>query len=290
MNNQGIVVSVVLPCYNGGALLRVQLEALAAQEYEEPWELLFMDNGSTDGSAEMAREFENRIPNLRVIDASAEQGQPYALNLGIKLARGPFILTVDADDEVAPGWLRAMAEALREHRFVASRKDLVKFNPPWLQWSQQSEVLPKLWYHPYMPYAAGATLGFRKSLFEEIGPFDPALPYLHDTEFCIQAQLRGVTIFLVKDALLHYRRRNSLKAHYRQSRNYAVYNTILAKRHMPQGGKKWPRVKEYVKEWIRFFKMLPRIRSITRRYDMAWIIGRQLGRVEGVVKFGGTLV
>ncbi len=270
--------------------MKVQLEALAAQEYEEPWELLFLDNGSTDGSAETARQYEGIIPNLRIIDASAERGQPYALNLGIKLAHGPFILTCDADDEVAPGWLRAMAEALKEHRFVASRVDHVKLNPPWLQWNQQSDVLPKLWYHPHMPYAAGATLGFRKSLFEEIGRFDPALPYLHDTEFCIQAQLRGVTIVLVKDAVLHYRKRTSLKAHYRQSRNYAVYNTILAKRYEPQGQKKWPHVKEYIMEWIRFFKLLPRIRSITRRYDMGWIVGRQLGRVEGVVKFRGTLV
>lgn len=127
--NSGIQISVVLPCYNGGELLNVQLEALATQQHDEPWELLFLDNASTDGSSNVARQYEARIPNLRIIDASAERGQPYALNLGIGLARGPMIITCDADDEVAPGWLNAMARALREHRFVASRMDQTKIEP-----------------------------------------------------------------------------------------------------------------------------------------------------------------
>lgn len=288
--NTDIVVSIILPCYNGGDLLRVQLESLASQNYEEPWELLFLDNGSTDGSADTARQFENRISNMRIIDASAEQGQPYALNLGIKMARGPFILTVDADDETGPGWLKAMAEGLKKHRFVASTVDHVKLNPPWLRWNQQSKALPELWYYPHLPYAAGATLGFHKTVFEEVGRFEPSLPYLHDTEFCIQAQLRGVVIVLVKDAVLHYRRRNSLKAHYKQSKNYAVYNTILAKRYVAQAGKRENPIPAYLKDWIYLLTLLPRMRSMRTRYDMVWMIGRQIGRLEGVFKHGGILV
>jgi glycosyltransferase involved in cell wall biosynthesis len=290
MAESKIEVSIVLPCYNGGELLRVQLESIAIQEHDEPWELLFLDNASTDGSADVAREFEGRIPNLRIIDASAERGQPYALNLGIKLANGQRIIACDADDEVAPGWLRAMSLALKEHRFAVCRMDFAKLNPPWLRSSQQYDVLPLLWYHPRLAYAAGATLGFQKSLYEEIGPFDSSLPYLHDTEFCIQAQLRGVPIILVKDAVLHYRRRTSLKAHYKQSRNYAAYNTILAKRYAPDDTGHSHQWSVYIKEWMRIMAMLPRIRSIRTRYDIAWLIGQQAGRLDGVFKHGGILV
>lgn len=285
-----IDVSVVLPCYNGGPLLAVQLDAIAAQEFDQPWELVFVDNASTDGSADMARAYQDRIPNLRVIDASAEKGQPFALNTGIKAAAGSRIILCDADDEVAPGWLRAMAAALSEHPLVASRMDQRKLNPKWLQSDMQWDTLQKLWYPPYSAHGAGATLGFHKSLFEDIGSFESSLPYLHDTEFCIQAGKRGVAMHLVTDAVVHYRRRTSLKAHMRQSRNYAVYNTILARRHQPEGGGVLAYWARFLRDWFRILLLLRRIRSTPRRYELAWMYGRQLGRIEGVIRFGGIPV
>ena len=285
-----IDVSVVLPCYNGGDLLALQLDAVAAQVSDEPWELVFVDNASTDGSAEMARSYQDRIANLRVIDASAEQGQPYALNTGIRAAKGSRIILCDADDEVAPGWLRAMAAALRDHPLVASRMDQRKLNPAWLQSNMQWDTLQHLWYHPFSPHGAGATLGFKKSLFEQIGAFEYSLPYLHDTEFCIQAHLRGINMHLVTGAVVHYRRRTSLKAHLRQSRNYAVYNTILARRHQPAGGGVSAIWAEFMGDWFRMLPLLRRIRSRPRRYQLAWMYGRQLGRLEGVLKHGGIPV
>ena len=285
-----IRTSVVLPCFNGGPLLRVQLDALAAQVHEGSWELVFVDNGSTDGSADMARGFAARIPNLRVVDASAERGQPYALNTGIRAARGSRILLCDADDEVAPGWLTAMVAALERHVLVAARVDHRRLNPPWLQWDQQSHTLPSLWYYPHVAYAAGATLGFRRTLFDEIGPFDPELPYLHDTEFCIQAQLRGVSIVLVPDAVVHYRRRASLKAHFRQSRNYALYNTILARRHLRDPADAGPHARGFLRDWLTLLRLLPRSRPLPTRYELTWMLGRQLGRMEGYLKRNGVPV
>jgi glycosyltransferase involved in cell wall biosynthesis len=290
-SSQPVTVSVVLPCFNGGPLLDAQLTALAAQRHDEPWELVFADNGSTDGSLERALALAERMPNVRVVDAAAERGQPYALNTGIAAARGAAILLCDADDEVAPGWLAAMATALKTHRFVAARVDHTKLNPPWLHWTQQVDRLPSLWYHPFLPYAAGATLGFQRSLFDEIGPFEPALPYLHDTEFCIRAQLRGVPIVLVPEAVVHYRRRANLSGHLRQARNYAAYNTLLARRHRPASQSIAPYVKQFLTDWWTLARLLRHgRRSVERRYEFTWLLGRQLGRIEGVVKHGGIPV
>lgn len=289
-DRSAIDVSVVLPCYNGGDLLALQLDAVAAQQLDEPWELVFVDNASTDGSADLARSYQDRIANLHVLDASEEQGQPFALNTGIRAARGSRIILCDADDEVAPGWLRAMAAALSVHPLVASRMDQRKLNPPWLQSDMQWNTLQNLWYHPFSPHGAGATLGFQKSLFEEIGGFESALPYLHDTEFCIQAHLRGIGMKLAEDAVVHYRRRTSLKAHMKQSRNYAAYNTILARRHLPADGGVSSAWMKFLGDWFRMLPLLRRIRSLPRRYELAWMWGRQLGRIEGVLKHGGIPV
>ena len=64
-------LSVVIPCLNGAATLGVQLAALARQEWSEPWEVLLADNGSTDGSAELALGYRDRLPGVRVVDTLA---------------------------------------------------------------------------------------------------------------------------------------------------------------------------------------------------------------------------
>jgi glycosyltransferase involved in cell wall biosynthesis len=195
------VLSVVIACYNGATTLPVQLEALSTQEWSRSWEVVLADNGSTDGSAEIATGYAKKLPNMRMVDASACQGQPFALNTGIRASRGASIALCDADDEVAPGWLAGMGEALLQHDFVACTMDHVKLNPAWLQWPQQKTELQRLWYPPFLPHAGGATLGFKRTLYDDLGGFDERLRYLHDTEFCIRAELKGIRLTFVNTAV-----------------------------------------------------------------------------------------
>ena len=282
-------LSVVIACYNGAKTLPVQLEALAAQKWTHPWEVVLAENGSTDGSGELARSFP--MANLRVIDASARRGQPFALNTGVRAARGRLIALCDADDEVAPGWLAGMGEALRQHEFVACSMDHTRLNPEWLQWPQQKTELQRLWYPPYLPHAAGATLGFSRTLFDALGGFDEALPYLHDTEFCIQAQLRGTPLVFVDTAVVHYRRRDSLRSHFRQARNYAEYNAIFAKRYYPRGESASSYYTAFFKEWVTLMRDIRWCsRALERKFSWVWRLGFQFGRLTGWIKHAGIPV
>jgi len=91
-------LSVIIPCFNAEATLAVQLDALAGQVWSEPWEVLVVDNRSTDGSMRVERQYFGRLPNFRIVDAAAEQGQPYALNTGVAMAAGESVAFCDADD------------------------------------------------------------------------------------------------------------------------------------------------------------------------------------------------
>ncbi len=73
-------LSVIIPCYNSEATLGVQLSALAAQVCRYPWEAIIVDNGSRDATSSLARSFADRIPALRVVDASAARGSAFARN------------------------------------------------------------------------------------------------------------------------------------------------------------------------------------------------------------------
>jgi glycosyltransferase involved in cell wall biosynthesis len=126
-------LSVVITCHNAAQVLGSQLDALLGQTWRHPWEIVIVDNCSTDPLLEVVKRYQRRLPQLRVIIAGARKSQAYALNAGIAQARSTAIALCDADDEVGPGWVQAMGEALLEQDAVAGRVDTQKLNPPWLQ-------------------------------------------------------------------------------------------------------------------------------------------------------------
>ena len=121
-------ISVIVPCRNGGPYFRQLLESLVSQVVAERAEIIVVDNGSTDGSRSVAESVSGLIP-IRIVDAPRPANAAYARNVGVHAAAGEKLLFVDADDEIAPGYLEAMSEALESHEFVTSRVDSESLNP-----------------------------------------------------------------------------------------------------------------------------------------------------------------
>lgn len=282
-------LSVVIPCYNAADTLGVQLEALANQHWSQPWEVIVVDNRSTDGSRQIAEWYKERLPNLRVVDASARQGRPFARNVGVEAATGEAVAFCDADDEVAPGWVAAMGEALSRHDFVACSVDIAKLNPPWVTAGRphpQRDGLQKFLSPPYYSHAGGGTLGFKRSLYAMVGGFDEALPYLQDTDFCFKLQLAGVQLHFVPDAVIHVRLRHTLRGVYHQARNWALYRVKVYKKY--QGATKTGKLrswKRYAKNWQH---LLWQLLFIRHKHDCVRFmrgLGSQVGLLQGSLKY-----
>lgn len=230
-------VSVVMPVFNAEGTLATQLEALARQEFDEPWELIVVDNGSTDGSVEVARGFTGRLP-MRIIDAPTVQGAGHARNVGAREARAPKLLFVDADDEVAAGWMRAIASALDRHDAVASRFDKSHLNTPEVQRARgpkQTEGLSPHNYATFLPHASASGLAVRRAVHEAIGGFDESLLRLEDTDYSWRLQLAGHEIHFEPDAVVHYRYREGGASSIRQAYAYGRYNGRLYNRYRARG-------------------------------------------------------
>src|SRR5512140_3870131 len=91
------MLSVIIACLNAATTLGTQLDALARQSSPVPWELLICDNGSTDATVAVALRYQDRIPGLRVVDASGVRGAGAARNQGAEEARGEWLAFCDAD-------------------------------------------------------------------------------------------------------------------------------------------------------------------------------------------------
>jgi glycosyltransferase involved in cell wall biosynthesis len=106
--------SIVLPTYNRAGDLRDTLKSLAALTTSKPWELIVVDNNSSDETQAVVQEASRSFPvELRYL-FEQEQGRSAAMNTGIAEARGDIILTTDDDVRVEPQWLDSAGSALDE--------------------------------------------------------------------------------------------------------------------------------------------------------------------------------
>jgi cellulose synthase/poly-beta-1,6-N-acetylglucosamine synthase-like glycosyltransferase len=111
-------VSVLVPVRNEEAQIAGLLESLARQNYPEA-EFIFIDDGSTDKSPELLRDFAAARPAVRIVTLAENPGpnrKQYALIRGIETARGSLLLFTDADCEAPPGWIGAMAARMADDR------------------------------------------------------------------------------------------------------------------------------------------------------------------------------
>jgi glycosyltransferase involved in cell wall biosynthesis len=280
-------LSVVIPCYNAESTIEEQLDALADQHWTEPWEVVVANNRCTDNSIAIVRSYQSKIPNLRIVDASERQGQPFALNIGAEAALGEALAFCDADDVVGEGWLKAIGDALSKHDFVACRVDADKLNKEWNRNSRgnlQAIGLSRYNYPPFFSHAGGGTLGVKKNLHQIIGGFDESFPYLHDTDYCWKLQLSGVKLVFVQDAVHHIRYRETFKAIFKQSVGYAEYNVLLYKKYRHLGMPKI-NIDTAIDKWLNFLFRLYKIRSKTGMARSIWQFGRQYGRLKGSIKY-----
>src|SRR5437667_12630279 len=101
------LVSVVIPCYNGERYLAEAIESVLAQRYE-PLEIIVVDDGSTDRSAEVARHFGDAVQYV----CQPHAGAAAARNRGVGLATGDLIAFLDADDVWTEGRLARQVQVL----------------------------------------------------------------------------------------------------------------------------------------------------------------------------------
>jgi len=275
-------LSVVMACHNGLPHLRAQLEALMQQRPPFDWELIVVDDRSTDASAQVAGEYVGRIGSMR-IEPGEGRGQGAARNLGVARSRGEALVFVDQDDVVGAGYLAAMAGALDTHELVAARMDLERLNADWVRAGRIPAQAQGLGVD-FLPWAYGATLGARRSLFEQLGGFRDFGGAAEDIDFCWRAQLGGAELFLEDAAVLHYRLRDTPADLFRQGRTYGRAGAQLFKEYRSVGMHRYS-VGRALRSWLAIGRLAMTARSRSDRARLAFALGRRLGCLEGSIRF-----
>ena len=189
---KGPLVSVVVPVYNSAPFLRETLDSVFALDYQ-PFEVIVVDDGSTDGSAAIAESF----PGVHCI-RQENQGPSVARNAGTEAARGEFVAFVDSDDVVLPHKLSVQVGYLLDHPDVSAvlgRQEWITPPPnavPDRVWGDLDGITPM-------------SMVIRKAVLVEVGGFDPALRGPEDTELLMRLRVAGHRFLVLPEIVMRRR-------------------------------------------------------------------------------------
>lgn len=174
--------SVVIIAYNRIDVTRKCLNSLATSGAS--FELIFVDNGSTDGTAS---EVKTRFPSAKIIKNAENLGIPKARNQGIKASSYPYIVLMDNDIVVSPGWLESLHSKMPEGKGGIVGIEAWKLGPDFAPISKCFS--PGDAYS----YLGGACCLFSRSVFEKAGLLDEGFSpaYFEDPDICLRAKEAG---------------------------------------------------------------------------------------------------
>ena len=173
-----VEVSIVICTRNRAAHLDGALNALSRVNTERCWEIVLVDNGSTDGTAEKLQEFAQKLDNARVVYELCI-GLGAARDRGWREAKGRIVSLTDDDCYLAPDYVAQIATAFAEHPDVGVIGGrILLFDPSDApvtidERDEPAQLLPR----SFLPGGAlhGANLSFRRLLLEQVGGIDPCL-------------------------------------------------------------------------------------------------------------------
>ncbi|HEY2102370.1 MAG TPA: glycosyltransferase [Chthoniobacterales bacterium] len=235
-------VSIIVCSFNGAATLRACLESLTKLNYPE-YEILLVDDGSTDDTAQIAAEF----PNVRYIH-QPNRGLSAARNTGAAAARGEVFVYTDSDCMADVDWLYYLIGTLVSGDYAGAGGPNVP--PPARNWIQAcvaaapggpSHVLLTDTIAEHIP---GCNMAFWRWTFRSVGGFDSEYRKAgDDVDFCWRVQQAGGVIAFSPTAIVWHHRRFTLRAFYNQQTGYGEAESLLRFKHLiffgPTGTAKW---------------------------------------------------
>ncbi|MDQ5851719.1 MAG: glycosyltransferase, partial [Chloroflexota bacterium] len=223
-------ISVVVCSYNGARTIRECCEGLLRLDYPN-FEVIIVDDGSTDATAAIAREYP-----FQVISTD-HRGLSAARNMGMEAATGEIVAYLDDDAYPDPDWLTYLTATFLHTEYVAvggpniappgdgpiaDCVDNAPGNPVHVLLSdQEADHIP------------GCNMAVWKAALQMIGGFDPQFRIAgDDVDVCWRLQQRGWRLGFSPAALVWHHRRNSVRAYWRQQKNYGKAEALLER--------KWP--------------------------------------------------
>jgi glycosyltransferase involved in cell wall biosynthesis len=239
------MISIICPTYNEENFIAKCIESMLTQDYTGETELLIIDGRSIDKTREIVEEIIAKTPQsaslqIRLLD-NPNRTAPYALNIGIREAKGEVIMRIDAHSDYPNNYVSVLVEKLYElcADNVGGVWNILPANN-----TAEAISIAMGSSHPFgvgnSIYRIGAknimevdTVPFgcyRRNVFERIGYFDEELTRNQDNEFNARLKNAGGKIYLIPEIIINYTARDTWSKMYRMYYQYALFSPLVNKK------------------------------------------------------------
>lgn len=199
-------LSIVMPILNRKDLVRIMIDSIIANTYQD-WELLAIDDGSTDGAYELLCEYSCNDSRIRIYQRTElPAGAQTCRNKGLELALGDYVIFFDSDDYIVPSCLQKRVEEINRHKndvdflvFPAGiyEKQNSRNNMMWgVEVSKKKDLQSFIFRE--IPFAVWTNIYSRNSLLRCGAQWDTQIKSLQDSQFNIHALLNDMKYEYVK--------------------------------------------------------------------------------------------
>ncbi|MDR2529099.1 MAG: glycosyltransferase [Synergistaceae bacterium] len=196
-----IMISIVLPVYNGERYLDESIGSCIAQTHQN-FELLIIDDKSTDGSLAIARNWAQRDTRIKIIHNEKNLKLPSSLNRGFEEAKGDYFTWTSDDNFYEPCALSKMLESIYDVDFVYSHYWILDENKN----KKTRERPPKLYcQNIFIINIIGACFLYKAEIHKAVQGYSPNLLLYEDYDFWLKAYTTGFKFKLVNEFLYTYR-------------------------------------------------------------------------------------
>jgi len=199
-------LSVVMPVYNAGAVVREAIESILKQTFGD-FEFIVVDDGSTDDSAEILREYASRDDRIRLY-TQENHGLIASLNRYCRLANGRYIARMDADDISLPTRLEKQFRFLEDHPEIGVLgtwiQDIDERGIPGTAWPVPSDPAVIQWFLMFGNCIAHASVMMRREVLERAGYYRPNALHVEDYDLWIRVS-EFTSVAILPEVLLYYR-------------------------------------------------------------------------------------
>jgi len=195
-----------MPVHNGAADVADAIESILKQTFKE-FEFIVVDDGSTDGSGKILREYAERDKRIRLY-SQGQSGLIASLNKYCRVAAGKYIARMDADDISLPARLEKQFRFLEAHPEIGVLgtriQDIDTHRTPIIEWPVPSDPVVVRWFLFFGNCVAHPSVMMRRDLLERMGYYRPDAIYVEDYDLWIRAaEITGLAN--LPEVLVQYR-------------------------------------------------------------------------------------
>lgn len=278
-------LTVIVTTRNRADVLDETLGAIAKQTWDGEWELLVLDNGSTDGTPETLQRWLDRMPvPMRIVTAGERNNASYSRNTAVANTTARSVAFIDDDDVVGAGWVAAIGDALRTYPMLGSRFDYHLLNDHQLAERRHFQTKELGRFHDAVVVNGGG-MACHRELWNAVGGSNEEFRTGQDIDFSLRVAMRGDVIpHFCEDAVYHMRLRDGLGAAFRQGRNFGRAWVHLYSVHGGSFGASRDDERPWTRRWLALVLRLRNLRTRSQRLSWCFDVGHNYGRLLGSVR------